>query len=433
MSDQTEFKNENIVVAVTKSPGLQVALDITVMPQGVDAAYNKALKAINKEVSIPGFRKGKAPDHIIVQNYGKQIQGEWRETLLNDTFQEAMALANIRPFKNNAIRMSGLKSLLLGQPAQFKIEFESSPEVPFINLEEITLKPADKEAINEEEVDKVIENLRFYYAEWTDVTDRPVQEKDHVELDIDKLDEPLEKLADNMRFPVEEGQMATWIRNLIIGLNLNDSVEGVSESEPNQPENPNFVPTRCKITVNAIKKPILPVVDDAFALRMGVSTVAELRERIMSDLNTRAEQESHEVLRKQLDEVLLERYHFEIPASVLKEEQEQRMANATQWLEKNQAPAEVMEQRKQELEQRLPKEVENSYRLFFLLMMFAQRVGIELTKEEVASELNYQMQSRGMTLNPQQIKDVESKIAQQLFLRHSRDYIIDNIMSKAQS
>jgi trigger factor len=430
VSNEAELKNQNIVVAITKNPGLQVALDITVMPHAVEAAYNKALKAINKEVSIPGFRKGKAPDHIIVQNYEKQIQGEWRETLLNDSFQEAMALGNIRPFKNNAIRMSGLKQLLLGQPAQFKIEFESSPEVPFINLEEIVLKAPEIETINEEEVDKVVENLRFYYAEWTDVADRAVQEKDHVELDIDKLDEPFEKLADNMRFPVEEGQMATWIRKLIIGLKTGESVEGTSEQEENQPQNPNFVPTRCKITVNAIKKPILPEINDAFAVRMGVSTMAELREKIMSDLNTRAEQESHEALRKQLDTFLLEHYNFEIPASVLKDEQEQRMANAMEWLAKNQAPADVVEQRKQELEQRLPQEVESSYRLFFLLLTFAQRVGIELTKEEVAAELNYQMQSRGITLNPQQIKEVESKIAQQLFLRHSRDYIIENIMSK---
>lgn len=430
MSNETELKNQNITVAVTKKPGLQVEFEITVTPQAVDAAYNKALKAINKEVSIPGFRKGKAPDKIIVQNYEKQIQGEWRETLLNDAFQEAMALGNIRPFKNNSIRMSGLKQLLLGQPASFKIEFEATPEIPFINLEEIVLTSPEKEKIEEEEVDKVIENLRFYYAEWADVTDRPVQDKDHVELDIDKLDEPFEKLADNMRFPVEEGQMATWIRKLITGLKTGESVEGTSEQEPNQPENPNFVPTRCKITVNAIKKPILPEIDDAFATRMGVTTIAELRERIMSDLRSRAEQESHEALRKQLDTVLLERYHFEIPSSVLKDEQEQRMANAMEWLSKNQAPADVVEKRKQELEQRLPQEVENSYRLFFLLLTFAQRVGIELTKEEVAEELNYQMQSRGIQLNPQQIKEVESKIAQQLFLRHSRDYIIDNIMSK---
>lgn len=425
MSDQTEeLKNENISVVITRKPGLNVALDISVSPKAVDSAYSKAIKNINKEVSIPGFRKGKAPDQFVIKNFGKQLQGEWREVLLNESFDEALKLAKIRPFKNNSIRTQGVKELALHKPAVFSVEFEASPTVPSINIDEITLKRPGTPEIKDIDIDKVVDNLRFYYAEWSDVADHGVQNGDFVDLDIDKLDEPQERLAEAMRFEVADGKIANWMRKLILGLRPNESVEGISENE-NESDAAEFIPTQCRITVKAIKQVNLPPVNDELALRMGLPNVEELRNKISDDLKSRAQQESYERLRSQLDEWLLENYTFEVPESVMKEEVQQRLANNIAWLEKNGAPADAIEKRKAELQLTLPEQVQGGYRLFFLLLAFAQHANIQLTKEEVADELAYQITKEGLTLTPEQTKDMESRVAQQIFLRRSRDYIID--------
>ena len=61
--------NDNVTVTITKKPHCEIKFDIKVNPRPVAAAYQKALKNINKEVNIPGFRKGKAPEKLISEKY----------------------------------------------------------------------------------------------------------------------------------------------------------------------------------------------------------------------------------------------------------------------------------------------------------------------------------------------------------------------------
>jgi trigger factor len=88
-SAQTQFQNENMTVDLKRDPGCLIRLDISLSPLATQAAYQKALKTVNKEVSIPGFRKGKAPQTLILKNYSQHVDREWRELLLNTAFGEA--------------------------------------------------------------------------------------------------------------------------------------------------------------------------------------------------------------------------------------------------------------------------------------------------------------------------------------------------------
>ena len=98
---QTEFKNDNVQVIVSRSKGSRVKLEINVSPLATQAAYKQAIKAVGKEISRPGFRKGKAPDNYILQNYKGHVESEWNNILLNTSFQEALDLTKIYPFSKN--------------------------------------------------------------------------------------------------------------------------------------------------------------------------------------------------------------------------------------------------------------------------------------------------------------------------------------------
>ncbi|MBA3957401.1 MAG: trigger factor [Parachlamydiaceae bacterium] len=425
MTNTTEFKNENITVSVSKEPGARVTFNVSVSPEATKAAHAKAIKAVNQEVSVPGFRKGKAPEKFVMENYGKQVEAEWRELVLQTGLQEAMQLVKeTRPYKRDGISCTGIKEISKEKGAQFTLEFEEAPQVPQINLSDISLKSIERQPVTQDQVNNILTDLQFRLAKWEDAQEKATEE-DFVDLDIEKLDEPQENICKDARFAVKD--MAAWMRKLIIGMKAGESVEATSERDPNQDPAAPFTPTNCHITVKAVKKALLPELSDEFAKKVGLGSLVELEERITADLNRKADQEMREGLHHQLDQMLLEKYHFELPLTLLKDEILHRKEDAIAWLVQSGASQDVVTKREQELEKTLPAQVENSCRLFFLFMAFSNQHKIAVTREEIAQELSKQILEGQRAPADRNSKEVQDRLSQLIMLRKSRDYIVDHV------
>lgn len=425
-----EFKNDNINVVVDKQ-GSNVKLDLFVTPKATQAAYIKALKTINKEVSLPGFRKGKAPDALITENYSKHIDKEWRQILLDTGFREALGLISERPFKMETARCTEVKEISRENGTRFTIEFEAAPNVPKINLDEITLNPVSPREITQEEIDHAIENLLLYSAEWTTITDRPVQEKDYVDLDIDKLDEPTQNVCKNTRFAVIQGRMANWMRNMVIGKSVDETSEGYTEKDNESPED--FQPVHCRITIKAIHHAALPELNDELAKKLGAPDAEKLKQRLIDDLKRRAKEEVTHQLHKQVDDQLFQRYQFDVPVSLIESDKKQRIADEIEYLKKRKMPNDAITRHIEQMEHSLNGELERTYRLLFLIFKFAQEHEITVSQEEIMEELTQQvMQGENAPLlrGVKDPKEVRARINHHLLLRKCRDYIVSKCMQE---
>ena len=81
----------------------QLALTIEVEPERVEAALAKAAKSIARKANIPGFRKGKAPRHIIEQMFGKDaLINEALDELGKKVYVEALEQEKIEPYAPGA-------------------------------------------------------------------------------------------------------------------------------------------------------------------------------------------------------------------------------------------------------------------------------------------------------------------------------------------
>lgn len=421
-------QSEHLNVTMTREPGARIKLDVTVSPAALDSAYAKAIKLVNKEVSLPGFRKGKAPDDFIVKNYGKQVDVEWRELVLNTSLQESLALLNLRPFRNESIRCTEVKEFSREKGAQFIIEFEAAPQVPVIKIEELQVNPIPLRSISDAELNQFVEDLRLRNAAWESVTDHPVQKNDYVDLTIERLDEPKSTICTNTRFEV--AKMASWMRHLVIGANLNDSVEGTSEPDANKPNDAPFQPVQCRITIQGINKPTLPELNDAFAQKVGAENEESLKKLIRQHLEQKAKEEQRDQLYRQLDDLLLAKYPVDLPASLIEEEKKQRIEDATLWLDSENASEETRTNYLNSLEGKLSEQIEKGYGIFFLLSAYANRNNLQVTDEEVSHELIQEMiqgQHQAMS-NKSQQQEASTRIKQQLLQRKSRDLILDQIV-----
>lgn len=314
---QLSFENENMGLTVNKAAGCNITFIIKTKPLATKAAQEAALKAVAKEVNIPGFRKGRAPDEVVLEKFKPQVDKEFRDTLVKNSFYEAIQLSSTRP--SNASAQVQLRKLEPAEDGSFniEIEFEAFPEVPTVDLKTLPNVDEKPAAVQQSDVERRIEELRMHHAEWEEITDRPAEKNDFVILDIEIIDDTPQQLHKDSRFHLIEGKMPAWARQLVTGLNIGESAEGFSEPENN--ENPEeFTPRKCKITLKRIQVAKLPELDTALAIKAGVADVEALKEAIKKSLGVEAERKAHYNMQLAMKRYLINQYSFELPAERLK-------------------------------------------------------------------------------------------------------------------
>ena len=187
-------------------------------------AHKKAVKAVAKEVSLPGFRKGKAPEQLIMKNFAKEVDKEWQSKTLPDlAFQECQKLAKIPVLHRDGKVTYNMKSHS-PSGALLVSRFETEPKSPLSTLNRCSLKQVKRPDVNEDKINETIRQVQLFFANWHNVQDRPVQEGDFVLLDVDVIEEtPSTPLFSSTRFEVTEKSMAKWMYELVIGKNAGDS------------------------------------------------------------------------------------------------------------------------------------------------------------------------------------------------------------------
>ncbi len=431
-----EVSNDNIKVVVTKAPGCRVTFDITVAPTGTQSAYTKAVRSVNKEVSLPGFRKGKAPEKLVIQHYGKHVDREWRNMVLNYAFEQAIELTKLSPLHQEAVQAPEVKKISL-EGAEVTLKFESQPELPTIDIKLLSLAQPAKAEISQENIDHAIEDLRLFHANWKDITDRPVQEDDYIDVDIDALESPSYNICTNERFQVNADRMPHWMRKIVLGMNVDQSAEGTSEREDkflSGTNAPDFKPTPVRVTIKSIKQADLPAVDDELAKKAGVDTVEELQKRIVSSLERTNVEKIEWSLRDELQNQLLEKFVFDVPDSFVEMERQIRVRNRIRGLRSRQVSEAEIQQQQQQIEEAALVDAEGFLRLYFLSQVLVKEKGLVITQADLFQEFTRQMQQlppEEQAIEPQmEPSSLRGQLLAVLAIRKAEDWLMSQLLSQ---
>lgn len=416
----TDYKNENLSVTLKKEPGCKTTFTIAISPAGTDAAWKKAVKKVKKEVSLPGFRKGKAPDTVITENYKKYVDQEWRDLLIQTAFMEATELTGIHPLDNKHIERPNLKKATLEEGAELEIKFEARPAIPEISFEDLQLEPVKQEPVTDEKVDEIINTIQIHHAEWKEVEPREVAEGDYVDLDIENLQKPGMMIATDTRYHIKEGVTTDWLRNLVLGQKPGDSKEGEIEGEQ-------VIPVSCKVTVKSIKEPKLPEVDEEFIKKTGAESLEDLTAKIRKDLEKQENERVRDLQRSQVEKQLMEKYPFDIPLSLLEYEKNQRTEQLKSNFEQMGLPAEKMQELLAENEKRILQETLEAYRIFFLTRHFANEQQISVSQEEIVREIMERLSTGKLNYQMNQ-EETQARIQAILLERKVLDFIVEKLI-----
>jgi trigger factor len=155
----------------------QLAVTIEVDKERVERELRKAASKVAGQYRIPGFRQGKAPYHIIVQQFGlANLYNEFVEDLGQELFQQAIVQEKIEPYAQ-----SSLEDIQL-EPLTYKLLVPLDPEVKLGDFKSLRVEYPTA-GLDEAEVEKRLAQYRDQYASWQSV-DRPSEWGDMLTIDV---------------------------------------------------------------------------------------------------------------------------------------------------------------------------------------------------------------------------------------------------------
>ena len=278
--------------------------------------FAKAYKEIAGKVTIPGFRKGKVPTHLIDQRVG-------RAAILDEAINIAIPALYMEAAREHEVRVIGrpevdITELVDNEKLAFTIEVDVRPKLDLPSLEGIKLI-VDPVEVSEKDIDEQVEALRIRFGTLTTV-EKTVESGDFVSIDlIARIDgkEVDGGSANNLSYEVGTDRMIPGLDAALVGLNATESK--IFKSELYGTEVGQLADVEVKL--NSVKHRELPPLDDSFAeLASEFDTLAQLRDDVKSRLERLKSLEQGTQARDKLLEYLLENTNVPLPEKYIEAE-----------------------------------------------------------------------------------------------------------------
>lgn len=390
-----QFQDDTTQVTLTRHPGCMARLEVTLQPIAIHAAFEEAVKEVKKEISIPGFRKGKVPDDVVRKNFASAIERQFRDNVMQDAFRRALELTKLHPFGKHAVKRSDLKKCSTSEGALATFSIEIEPEVPQIDVEAIETKLETPREITEKEINRAYKQLKVMLATWQNLQDRAVQPGDFVEVDIDVIQHPAHNICTNQMLHVDTEELPHWLYEALIGMQIDETKEVLASPQPDDPKHlfvyeENTPPKETRIVLKTIKVATFPEETAELAQQFGVQTIDELKKALENRLLHEEREYASDLTRYNLRRELLQKYPFDLPQSLLDAEIRARFAFCKEGADLSQGSL-PSDQKDADLKVQIEAEARGFFAWMHLLRQFTPNVNTNVTQQDLQNEYQHQM------------------------------------------
>lgn len=303
-------------VTVKDLENFKVELEITVPAAELDKAYEAAFKKLSGRVNIPGFRKGKAPKHIVERTVGKEYMlNEAFEICGPKAFGEALEAQSLEPVTRPEFEAVTLEQ---GKDLVFKASFTKKPEVELGEYKGLKVE-VQKDVVDDEAVQKQLLTMLDRQADMVDAEEgSEVAKDDFITLDFKGfVDGEAFAGGEGKDYPLQIGSNSfiPGFEDQLVGAKVGEEKEvNVTFPEEYHSEELKGKAAMFKCTVKSIKRKVLPALDDEFAKKASTfQTLDELKADIKSNLEKAAESKAESQKREAAIDQAAENAKVEIP------------------------------------------------------------------------------------------------------------------------
>ena len=314
-------------VQVTESDTWRRTLEVEVPGEDVEKRFDTAYRSYSKTLNLPGFRKGKIPLNVVRKRFGKAIQGEVLQEVMQEFYREASRSEGLNPVSEATIEEVDYDE---GTPLTFKASVDIKPELEVEGYKRIKVtRPVFK--VEDSDVEGHLGYLQDQGAT-EKVVDRAAELGDVILADIQEIDEsgvPIVGRKQEDRTFLIGGQNATNhdLDNQLVGISAKEErrvnlkhaeADDHDHDEGHHHDHPDGQEVRFQVKAKEVRERELPNLDDEFAKDLGdFESLDALKDKIREDFQARADETSRRRLEENILDVIIEGNEFELPESMV--------------------------------------------------------------------------------------------------------------------
>ena len=403
----------------------EVTLTISMDAEDEEPFLNRSYKRVASRVRIPGFRPGKAPRSVVENHLGRDaLVHEALEFMIPESLDQVLKDEDIKAFMEPKLEVLDMA------PVSFKAVVALEPVVDLGEFQSIRLEREAVE-VTDEQVDHVLEDLRFEAAPWEPV-ERPLAFGDLVTMNVKGTIEGEQVIDDNGidYIPAMDNNMPFPGFSVYLEGMTEEQTKEFTLSVPDDYPQENYAGKECRFDVEvlAIKEKNLPELDDEFAkgVRDGFETLEALTDNVRQRLNDegeaaetrRLEASSLEELKK-LAKIEASELVYQRELDLMYEERQRSLRNQRIDMElylsyAGQTEDELREQMKPQAEERL--------NTMLVLRKLADVENIEVSADDVEAEISNLISTTG--------GESESAMKQALNTDNAKESIRSSLMNR---
>jgi trigger factor len=424
---------KQITTEITKLSPCKLKLKIFVGNQLVEQIRQKCLLDLQKEIQMPGFRKGTVPIELINKQFPDLVKEQLFKKIVQEILPQVFNEHKINYIPNTLKILSF--NLTQNNDCIFEIEVEVEPEVKLKSYKGLKLVKEVKK-VSQADIDKTIQELQERNAKLVPSKKEKIESQDITATSNIFCVINYKIFIDGKELKNYEG------KNVLINLSLDTLPKGLKEGlvgmsrgekkniEVEFPVNISDTNLMGKqgvmeVELVEIKEKQLPNVDNEFAKDLGYKDLDELISDIRQHLQAEFDRETEQKLRNQIYEILLKEHNFAVPESEVEERYNELLESLKrEYARYNQELKLTEEQQKQ-----LKRKSEEEIRLKYILKKILETENIQLTKELLEKE-----RGKLLSMNPGREKEVNEYFEKNFSLIASNileDKIFELIISNA--
>lgn len=417
-----------------KQEGNEGVLTVEVDAETFKTALDDAFKKVVKQVSIPGFRKGKIPRGLFEQRFGVEaLYQDALDILLPVEYPKAVEEAGIEPVDRPEIDVEKIEK---GESLIFTAKVTVKPEVKLGEYKGLGIEKDDT-TVTDEDVQNELKALQERQAELVVKEEGAVEEGNTVVLDFEGFvdGEAFEGgKAENYSLEVGSGSFIPGFEDQLVGLEAGAEKDvEVTFPEEYHAEELAGKPAVFKVKIHEIKAKELPDLDDEFAKDIDeeVETLAELTEKTKKRLEEAKENEADAKLREELVLKASENAEIDVPQAMVDTELDRMLKEFEQRLQMQGMNLELYTQFSGQdeaaLKEQMKEDAEKRVKSNLTLEAIAKAENLEVSYKEVEAELTKMAEAYNMPVeNIKQAIGSTDAMKEDLKVRKAIDFLVEN-------
>ena len=390
----------NVKVEETKNKN-EVKLEITVEAEKFENAIKTVFNKNAKYFNIPGFRKGKAPYHIVEKTYGAAI---FYEDAFNEVaglaYEEALKEAKVEAVSKPEIDITQIEK---GKDLIFTAVVSTKPEVKLGKYKGIEVKKIEYK-VTDEDVEHELGHMAEKNARLISVEDRPVESGDITVIDFEGFVDGVAfegGKAENHELTIGSNTFIPGFEDQIIGMKLDEEKE-INVKFPDEYFSANLAgkDAMFKVKLHEIKKKEMPAIDDELAKDVSeFDTLDELkksiREKQEEQNKSRAKYETEDAVVKAVcDEAKVDIPNGMIETEIdrMAEDIEQRLSYQGMKLDQY---LKMMNKTMDDFRKENREQAENSIKSRLVLEAVGKEADIKVEESEISEKIKEMAESYG--------------------------------------